>query len=103
MALVDLNIADDDDSTTVADGDRYCQAPHIYLTAAQVKALGITEPPRAGTRLSLRAVVCVESSTESLDGDEDDPDIRLTLCMEYAELGSAEAPKDASTELYGNG
>lgn len=100
MTLVNLNIADDDSPQTY-DADRYCQAPHIYLTAAQVKALGITEPPRAGTHLALRALVCVESATESIDGDADDPDVRLTLCVEYAELGAAEEPRDPGAALYG--
>lgn len=103
MALVDMNIKDDDSPSYAGPDSEYCQAPHIYLSAAQVKALGITEPPRAGTKLTLRAVACVDSTTESIDGDADDPDVRLTLCLEYVELGALQAPTDAGTGLYGDG
>lgn len=100
MALVNLDIADDD-SGPVSPGDAISQAPCIYLTAAQVKALGITEPPRAGTRLSLQGQCIVESATESIDGDMDDPDVRLTLVLEYAELGAAQGQSDPGKALYG--
>ncbi len=100
MALVDLNIADDD-AMSYAEPHAVSQAPCIYLTAAQVKALGITTPPRAGTKMALRGSVFVEKTVESIDGDMDDPDIALTLCLEYAELGQTEVSSEAGDVLYG--
>lgn len=100
MSLVNLDIADDD-SGPYPTSDAVSQAPCIYLTAAQVKALGITEPPRAGARLSLQGQCIVESATESIDGDMDDPDVRLTLVLEYAEVGAADAQRDPGKALYG--
>ncbi len=102
MALVNLDVADDDSGSGAYPGDSaVSQAPCIYLTAAQVKALGITEPPRAGTRMSIQGQCIVESATESIDGDMDDPDVRLSLILEYAELGSADAQRDPGKALYG--
>lgn len=86
MALVNLDIRDDDMSMPSTE---YSNCPCLYLTAAQCAALGITEPPRAGTRMMLRAQCEVVSTTESNDGDEDDPDIRLTLELEAAEISAA--------------
>ena len=102
MALVNLDVADDDSGSGAYPSDHaVSQAPCIYLTAAQVKALGITEPPRAGTRMSIQGQCIVESATESIDGDMDDPDVRLSLILEYAELGSADAQRDPGQALYG--
>ncbi len=104
MALVDLNVHDADDCCNAPGGHTISQAPCIYLTAAQVKALGITEPPRAGTKLMLQGQCIVESVTELIDGDMDDPDVRMTLVLEHAELtstGTSDAA--ASLGLYGNG
>ena len=100
MALVNLDVADDDSGPMSSDNG-ISQAPCIYLTAAQVKALGITEPPRAGTRLNLQGQCIVESATESIDGDMDDPDVRLTLVLEYAQLDAAGGSSDPGKALYG--
>lgn len=100
MALVNLDIADDDEGQYPS-GNGISQAPCIYLTAAQVKALGITEPPRAGARLSLQGQCIVESATESIDGDMDDPDVCLRLVLEYAQLGAPEGQSDPGKALYG--
>lgn len=96
MALVDMNIRDDDGPSPSAVGD-YNQSPCIYLTDAQCKALGINTPPRAGTKVHLQALCTVESVTESVDDDADDPDVRMTLCLDYIELS---APTQ-SKPLYG--
>lgn len=98
MAMVDLNIADDD---TPSYEGQITQAPCLYLTAAQAKALGITEPPRAGVIMSMTAQVMVERVSESIDGDMDDPDITLTLCVTHAELGAPAASREAASAIYG--
>ena len=97
MAMVNLDIRDDDSMTMPSE---YSNAPCLYLTAAQCAALGISEPPRAGTKLMLRAQCEVVSTTESNDGDEDDPDIRVTLEIEAAELSTTPA-EGATEKLYG--
>lgn len=99
MVLIDLNVHDEDDCCGPS-SHSISQAPCIYLSAAQAKALGITEPPRAGTKLMLQGQCIVESVTELIDGDMDDPDVRMTLVLEYAELsGVASAQPDIG--LYG--
>lgn len=99
MALVDLNIADDD---SMGEPNSISQAPCLYLTAAQAAALGITTPPRAGTAMNMAAQVMVERVSESIDGDMDDPDISLTLIVTHAELGAVSAERDAGTAVYGD-
>jgi len=99
MALASLNVKDDDNGMVQSDPNDY--APRIYLTAAQSKALGITTPPRAGTEMLLTAKCSVCSTTEFNDGDDDDPDIMVTLCMEYAEISGMSQP-DGGKSLYGD-
>ena len=97
MALVSMDVVDDD-SATPSD---YDPCPHIYLNSAQVAALGITTPPRAGTQFTLTAVVEVASVTEVSDDDADDgkgQDITLTLDVEYAEISPS--PKGKAAQLY---
>ena len=94
MALIDMNIRDDDVAQTPSD---ISNAPCVYLSNAQCAALGITAPPRAGTKIHITAVATVESVTESVDDDADDPDVRMTLCLDYMEL----AQPQQSKPLYG--
>lgn len=42
------------------------ECPRFYLNPQQVKALGILDHLHAGTEISLTALACVESITESL-------------------------------------
>lgn len=93
MAMISLDIKDD----TGCCPTEYDPCPKVYLSAAQAKALGITTPPRAGTMLAMRAVVEVDSVTESESKDEGHT-ITLALCIEYAELGPA--PSGSNAKLY---
>jgi hypothetical protein len=98
MALVSLNVADDDQGPFQRDPND--NAPRLCLTAAQCAALGITTPPRAGTYLMLTAQCCVASVTEFEDGDDDDPDIMVTLCLEAAEISGSPS---SNASLYEDG
>lgn len=100
MPMVDMNVYGDE--STYPAPHEPSAAPCVYLNEAQCKALGITQPLRAGTTIMVHAQAMVESVTESTDGDEDDPDVRMTLCLTHMELHSAEAPKDPASGLYGS-
>lgn len=89
MALIDMNIAPDYDSPST-----YNNCPTIYLTEEQCEALGIKQPPAAGTKLTLTAIAKVASVTASDDGDEASeggPDVRMTLEISAMEIGAASA------------
>ena len=92
MAMIDMNVQDDDDGPMMGDGN--C-CPCIYLSDAQCKALGITIPPAAGAQMMLKAMAVTMSVTQSIDGDADDPDVCMRLMLTHIELGgTAPAGKD---------
>ena len=86
MALTDMNIRDDDSLGSSSD---YNESPRIYLTSAQCKALGITSPPAAGTAMTITARAVAQSVTQSVDGDKDDPDVRMGLQLTHMEISAA--------------
>ena len=86
MSLTDMNVRDDDSVSPVGD---YNECPCIYLTDAQCKALGITTQPPAGTAMMLTARAVAQSVTASVDGDADDPDVRMTLQLTHIEITGA--------------
>lgn len=95
MALTSMNVQDDDS----ADGPEstYDPSPCIYLTSAQVEALGITVSPGAGTTVKITALAVVQSVTEyALDADGD-KDISLSLKITDMELGSTST---SAAKLY---
>jgi hypothetical protein len=89
MGLVSMNVKDDDDGGCCAcSPSDYDPSPCVYLTGAQVAALGLTASPGAGTTVKITAVAIVQSVTESAyDGDE--KEISLSLKITDMELGSA--------------
>lgn len=93
MAMIDMNVQGDRDYGP----DNYDASPCVYLSEAQCKALGITTPPAAGTTVTLTARAVVQSVTQSMDGDEDDPDVRLSLLLTFVEIGGAPS---SSASLY---
>lgn len=86
MALIDMNIRDDDSVGSLGD---YNESPCIYLTDEQCKALGITSPPAAGTAMMITARAVAQSVTQSVDGDKDDPDIRMSLQLTHMEISGS--------------
>ena len=85
--------------------ERYTPNPYGYglcleLTAGQCEALGITQPPSAGTRMAIRAMCYVAKATQSVEDDGDDagPDVSLCLQITDMELGTPSS-NDASV-LY---
>lgn len=103
MALVSL-AQDNDDGPTPNNPieDTYGWGTSISLTADQCEALGLTSPPTAGTRVMVHALAVVQSVTQSVDGDADDPDVRMCLQLTDMEIVSAPGPAPA-TALYGGG
>jgi hypothetical protein len=97
MALVSMNVKSDD----YASSSDYDTSPCLYLSDEQCKALGITTPPAAGTRVAIQGVAMVQSATQSIDGDDDDPDVRLTLQVTHLAVGQASDGKSAESTLYG--
>lgn len=84
MALVSMNIADDDYVSTT----EYDSSPCVYLTEAQCAALGLTTPPAAGTTVMVTARAIFTSVTQRADGEEDDPDVCVSLKITDMQLGS---------------
>jgi hypothetical protein len=97
MALVSMNVKSDD----YAPSSDYDASPCLYLSDEQCKALGITVPPAAGTRVAIQGVAMVQSATQSIDGDDDDPDVRLTLQVTHLAVEGVAEAKNAGTMLYG--
>lgn len=96
MALVSMNVQDDDDSCACGPSSTYDPSPCVYLTSAQCEALGITVSPGAGTTLKITAIAVVQSVTESAY-DGDDKDISLSLKITDMELGAVAA---SAAKLY---
>jgi len=94
MAMVSMNIQDDDDMGRTCD---YDPSPTIYLSDAQCKALGIGTAPPAGMAMTLTAKAIAQSVTQSTDGGKDDPDICMTLKLTYIEIGAAQS---STASLY---
>lgn len=96
MALVSMNVVDDDNDSTTGPESAYDPSPCVYLTSAQVAALGITVSPGAGTTVKITAIAVVQSVTEYVDGDAD-KDISLSLKITDMELGPTTT---SSAKLY---
>lgn len=63
------------------DVERLSANPRIYLNTEQVKALGVTTPPKAGSRLKFTMEADVERVTQTDDGG-----VVLDLCVEEMTL-----------------
>ncbi len=83
----------------------YGWGTQLNLNEEQCKALGITEPLRAGAKLTLNAVAFVKNSSESVEDDGDDKgnDICMTLQITELELSPAvgKAKEEMAKSLYG--
>lgn len=78
----------------------------LNLNEEQCKALGITEPLRAGTKLSLQAIAFVRTSSESVEDDGDSKENDISMCLQITEMELTPAPastKSAAEVLYKKG
>ncbi len=102
MALVSMNVKDDANDApggATADSD-YDRSPTIYLSDAQVKALGI-QGVKAGTVLRIEASAKVDSVSHRDDGDSDDPDVTVSLTLTHMAADAPESATPKATLLYG--
>jgi len=97
MGLVSMNVSDDDSSAVSGPESAYDPSPCLYLSTAQVEALGITVSPGAGTRVRITAIAVVQSVTEYAKDADGDKDISLSLKVTDMELGATSA---SAAKLY---
>lgn len=97
MALVSMNVTDDDASSVSGPESAYDPSPCVYLSSAQVEALGITVSPGAGTTVKITAIAVVQSVTEYAQDADGDKDISLSLKITDMELG---ATSTSASKLY---
>lgn len=86
-----MNVSSDDNDCTPY-GD-YNTSPCVYLSEAQCAALGITTPPPAGTVMTITARAVAQSVTQSMDDDDDGPEIRMSISLTHMEISAAPSSK----------
>ena len=76
----------------------------IYLNEDQCEKLGIGKALKPGTEVTITARAIVESSTESLERDNDDVGNDVSLQLQITDLGLKVqgVVRNAAQELYGN-
>jgi hypothetical protein len=100
MALVSMDVKDDDDYSSVPDNP-YGYGLVISLNDAQCAALGITTPPVAGTVVGIEARCIICSVTQEAEPGEDVPEIRMRLQITDLGIGGAQPGRTAADALYG--
>lgn len=82
----------------------YGWGTQIRLNEDQCKALGLTEPLRAGTRVTIIASAFIKESTETVDdeGQEKESDVCMTVQITDMEMTPEAAVKSAARALYGD-
>jgi hypothetical protein len=101
MALVSMKTSDSD--SMCCSSSPYGWGTLINLNEEQCKALGITEPLRAGMKLNLVAVAFVRSSSESVEDDGDSQENDISMCLQITEMElspAVESKKSAAQALY---
>jgi hypothetical protein len=80
----------------------YGHGLRIRLNEGQCEALGITTPPKAGSKMSISAATFVTEATTRVEDDGDDagPDIYLELQITDMEI--SDSGKSAASVLYGD-
>ncbi len=98
------SMATDSDGTEPMPTAKYGYGLRIYLNDDQCEALGIKEPLRAGTKVTLQAIALVVTASESVedDGDDTGPDISLSLQITDLDLKPQGVASNAATLLYGD-
>lgn len=102
MKLVSMK-ADTDDGA-MPSVSKYGYGLCLSLDEDQCEALGITEPLRAGTILTLQASAIVVSATERVESDGDDAGPDISMSIQITDLGlevQGQSSKAASL-LYGD-
>ena len=102
MALVSMNVKDDagDDAPMTQSSSDYDPSPTLYLSDAQVKALGI-EGVKAGSVLKISASAKVDRVNHTDDGDSDDPDVTVSMTLTHMSADAAD-DTDHAGKLYGS-
>lgn len=101
MALVSLKTQESE--SMCCQPSPYGWGTQINLNEEQCKALGITEPLRAGMKLTMQAVAYVKSSSESVEDDGDAKENDICMCLQITEMELAPAAvskKTAAQALY---
>lgn len=104
MDLVSMKVSDNDDMNYAVGDNSYGYGTCLCLNAAQVEALGIMDPIKAGTAIMITARAVVRSSTESTDDvDENDGDNDITMQLQITDMAidSGAQQKSLSDALYG--
>lgn len=85
----------------------YGYGTEIRLNEDQCKALGITKPLEAGTKVSIEAVAFVKSATQSIGDDADDTAPEVYMCLQITDLGikpmAGRDKKVMAKSLYADG
>jgi hypothetical protein len=72
----------------------------IRLNDEQCKALGIKEPPRAGTQVKITALAFVQSTTESVEGDDSDKSNDVNLSLQITDMELSDDTKSSAQRLF---
>jgi hypothetical protein len=104
-----VNMARDDDAYAEPSGStKYGYGLMIRLDDEQCEALGITEPLRAGTKVSMQAVGIVLSVTESVEDDAEEAgessssDVCLSIQITDLGLQTQGTASNAANLLFGD-
>lgn len=104
-----VNMARDDDAyAQPGPSTKYGYGLMISLDEEQCEALGITEPLRAGSKVSLQAIGLVCRVTESVDGDGEEEgessssDVCLSIQITDLGLQVQGVASNAASLLYGD-
>jgi hypothetical protein len=102
MALISMKIADEYE---MSEPNEYGYGLCIRLNPGQVKALGITELPKAGSAMMITARAIANRVTEEADEGQAENEIYLELQITDMELKSTQSASEndssAATLLYG--
>jgi hypothetical protein len=99
MAMISMKT---DEGPEACGTNPYGYGLSIRLNEDQCEALGITQPPAAGSKVQIRAITIVTEVTQKMESDGDDkgPDIFLCLQITDLELGSKESASSSASMLY---
>jgi hypothetical protein len=102
MALISMKIPDENE---ISEPNEYGYGLCIRLNPGQVKALGITELPKAGSAMMITASAIANRVTEEADDDQAENEIYLELQITDMELKPSKSVSEnnasAATLLYG--
>lgn len=101
MALVSMK---SDESGMEYKPNPYGYGLTLHLNDDQCEALGIKEPLRAGSQVSIKAIAYVANVTESVEEDGDDMGNDVSMCLQITDMELAQATKQVSgSDLYPSG